>query len=144
MVTTVPYRGQFNWSGLLLMIRRPPRSTRTDTLVPSTTLFRSREGGRVGFSPPGLQHRQQPARRTDAHDRRARGGRGKKGRSGFSAVTGGRRPRNLRQYRRDQQRSRLCTDDVYRRGHSALRRLVQGLSPVGDVLLISPPEGGSS
>src|SRR3546814_2139974 len=24
------------------MIRRPPRSTRTDTLVPSTTLFRSR------------------------------------------------------------------------------------------------------
>src|SRR3546814_11489130 len=26
---------------LLLMIRRPPRSTRTDTLVPYTTLFRS-------------------------------------------------------------------------------------------------------
>src|SRR3546814_6624413 len=26
---------------LLLMIRRPPRSTRTDTLFPSTTLFRS-------------------------------------------------------------------------------------------------------
>src|SRR3546814_18048491 len=25
-----------------LMIRRPPRSTRTDTLVPYTTLFRSR------------------------------------------------------------------------------------------------------
>src|SRR3546814_11588000 len=25
------------------MIRRPPRSTRTDTLFPSTTLFRSRE-----------------------------------------------------------------------------------------------------
>src|SRR3546814_7658119 len=25
------------------MIRRPPRSTRTDTLVPYTTLFRSRE-----------------------------------------------------------------------------------------------------
>src|SRR3546814_11096462 len=25
-----------------LMIRRPPRSTRTDTLVPDTTLFRSR------------------------------------------------------------------------------------------------------
>src|SRR3546814_8266135 len=25
------------------MIRRPPRSTRTDTLLPSTTLFRSRE-----------------------------------------------------------------------------------------------------
>src|SRR3546814_10619028 len=26
------------------MIRRPPRSTRTDTLVPYTTLFRSRSG----------------------------------------------------------------------------------------------------
>src|SRR3546814_12565347 len=28
----------------LLMIRRPPRSTRTDTLFPYTTLFRSVEG----------------------------------------------------------------------------------------------------
>src|SRR3546814_6524525 len=27
------------------MIRRPPRSTRTDTLVPYTTLFRSRRAG---------------------------------------------------------------------------------------------------
>src|SRR3546814_14709200 len=27
------------------MIRRPPRSTRTDTLFPYTTLFRSRHGG---------------------------------------------------------------------------------------------------
>src|SRR3546814_1243528 len=26
------------------MIRRPPRSTRTDTLLPYTTLFRSRDG----------------------------------------------------------------------------------------------------
>src|SRR3546814_6659396 len=33
------------------MIRRPPRSTRTDTLFPYTTLFRShrrRDGGRAG------------------------------------------------------------------------------------------------
>src|SRR3546814_17188440 len=30
------------------MIRRPPRSTRTDTLFPYTTLFRS-PGGRVGL-----------------------------------------------------------------------------------------------
>src|SRR3546814_7706902 len=30
-----------------LMIRRPPRSTRTDTLFPYTTLFRSVEGGVV-------------------------------------------------------------------------------------------------
>src|SRR3546814_12432753 len=28
-----------------LMIRRPPRSTRTDTLLPYTTLFRSHVGG---------------------------------------------------------------------------------------------------
>src|SRR3546814_15675778 len=34
---------------LLLMIRRPPRSTRTDTLFPYTTLFRS--GVRVGAVP---------------------------------------------------------------------------------------------
>src|SRR3546814_18135662 len=30
-----------------LMIRRPPRSTRTDTLFPYTTLFRSRDEARV-------------------------------------------------------------------------------------------------
>src|SRR3546814_3562394 len=30
------------------MIRRPPRSTRTDTLFPSTTLFRSRDAGSGG------------------------------------------------------------------------------------------------
>src|SRR3546814_8641646 len=29
------------------MIRRPPRSTRTDTLFPSTTLFRSLDDGEV-------------------------------------------------------------------------------------------------
>src|SRR3546814_5112597 len=29
------------WFMLLLMLRRPPRSTRTDTLFPYTTLFRS-------------------------------------------------------------------------------------------------------
>src|SRR3546814_1791033 len=33
------------------MIRRPPRSTRTDTLFPYTTLFRSARKGR-GFGPP--------------------------------------------------------------------------------------------
>src|SRR3546814_18481795 len=31
-----------------LMIRRPPRSTRTDTLFPYTTLFRSLRGERTG------------------------------------------------------------------------------------------------
>src|SRR3546814_11423569 len=32
-----------------LMIRRPPRSTRTDTLFPYTTLFRSGADGKVFF-----------------------------------------------------------------------------------------------
>src|SRR3546814_19101819 len=34
------------------MIRRPPRSTRTDTLFPDTTLFRSHGGGRLGAEDP--------------------------------------------------------------------------------------------
>src|SRR3546814_4036026 len=36
------------------MIRRPPRSTRTDTLLPYTTLFRS-DGGRSGAVPDTVQ-----------------------------------------------------------------------------------------
>src|SRR3546814_8718622 len=32
-----------------LMIRRPPRSTRTDTLFPYTTLFRSTSGPDAGY-----------------------------------------------------------------------------------------------
>src|SRR3546814_9677436 len=32
-----------------LMIRRPPRSTRTDTLFPYTTLFRSGQGCRIAI-----------------------------------------------------------------------------------------------
>src|SRR3546814_2178597 len=35
------------------MIRRPPRSTRTDTLFPYTTLFRS-----LPVAVPGLEHRE--------------------------------------------------------------------------------------
>src|SRR3546814_2095143 len=38
------------------MVRRPPRSTRTDTLFPSTTLFRSLEQRDFGFD----RHEQQP------------------------------------------------------------------------------------
>src|SRR3546814_12577328 len=55
-----------------LMIRRPPRSTRTDTLFPYTTLFRS--AGRLIWAPgaamrcrarygPGNRRRGQPASR---------------------------------------------------------------------------------
>src|SRR3546814_11829023 len=49
-----------------LMIRRPPRSTRTDTLFPYTTLFRSRRG--AGRHP---RRRDQP--RAGARGRRWRG-----------------------------------------------------------------------
>src|SRR3546814_14174762 len=38
-----------------LMIRRPPRSTRTDTLFPYTTLFRS-PAGRRNWWRPRVQH----------------------------------------------------------------------------------------
>src|SRR3546814_5908224 len=37
-----------------LMIRRPPRSTRTDTLFPYTTLFRSEQMGREAV-PQGMR-----------------------------------------------------------------------------------------
>src|SRR3546814_1026882 len=59
------------------MIRRPPRSTRTDTLFPYTTLFRSlqarRPGGR-GYRghQPGHLHRHQPAAGHRGHARAAR------------------------------------------------------------------------
>src|SRR3546814_11864067 len=39
------------------MIRRPPRSTRTDTLFPYTTLFRSDDGEIVGLVADVLLHR---------------------------------------------------------------------------------------
>src|SRR3546814_18450757 len=66
------------------MIRRPPRSTRTDTLLPYTTLFRS--PGRVRAPDPNLFRRLESGRRQSeaaglrqarpegvgrAHDRRA-------------------------------------------------------------------------
>src|SRR3546814_7371405 len=50
------------------MIRRPPRSTRTDTLFPYTTLFRSRRL-RAG----GLQARRQRAFQNRRDERRGRG-----------------------------------------------------------------------
>src|SRR3546814_13854070 len=39
---------------VFVMIRRPPRSTRTDTLFPYTTLFRDRLGGRQCSNQPSL------------------------------------------------------------------------------------------
>src|SRR3546814_2280401 len=43
------------------MIRRPPRSTRTDTLFPYTTLFRSRHRSLVAVHRARYQARQGPA-----------------------------------------------------------------------------------
>src|SRR3546814_5750855 len=46
-----------------LMIRRPPRSTRTDTLLPYTTLFRSRRDAAQGAGAgrdPGVSARRDP------------------------------------------------------------------------------------
>src|SRR3546814_1824574 len=73
-----------------LMIRRPPRSTRTDTLFPYTTLFRSyrvrRDRAQPACRQPGPDHAAAPApaggaqagradgRRDDA-DRRSHGAR---------------------------------------------------------------------
>src|SRR3546814_3562630 len=49
------------------MIRRPPRSTRTDTLFPYTTLFRSRRGAR----PPALEARREFVLEADVRERAA-------------------------------------------------------------------------
>src|SRR3546814_2715426 len=43
------------------MIRRPPRSTRTDTLFPYTTLFRSRMVKTISRMRPGQRSASQPA-----------------------------------------------------------------------------------
>src|SRR3546814_18680931 len=48
------------------MIRRPPRSTRTDTLFPYTTLFRSVREGALIF---GRHHDTQPREQRDDIDR---------------------------------------------------------------------------
>src|SRR3546814_2651547 len=51
------------------MIRRPPRSTRTDTLFPYTTLFRS--GQEAGRSTPSAPRRREPRAPPAAARRRA-------------------------------------------------------------------------
>src|SRR3546814_4751513 len=47
------------------MIRRPPRSTRTDTLFPYTTLFRSARSGEVGLGVADVGQRLLERRRVD-------------------------------------------------------------------------------
>src|SRR3546814_640302 len=58
-----------------LMIRRPPRSTRTDTLFPYTTLFRSRNGR----APRGRHIRPPPRDRRPRRHLRHEGRRGPRG-----------------------------------------------------------------
>src|SRR3546814_6266055 len=53
MLTALP-PSLFTYLFFFLMIRRPPRSTRTDTLFPYTTLFRSRQDPRR--RPDGARH----------------------------------------------------------------------------------------
>src|SRR3546814_4639897 len=67
------------------MIRRPPRSTRTDTLFPYTTLFRSRHDPEWGYDPrhPARPHREpgRDVRAARRQDRRRRRGLGRQRRS---------------------------------------------------------------
>src|SRR3546814_17713901 len=76
------------------MIRRPPRSTRTDTLFPYTTLFRS-GGGRTRYDrsrSAAVQHGAGPGL-----DRRARTGAGDQQAPWLPAAFGQRRePQDLR------------------------------------------------
>src|SRR3546814_13501928 len=77
-----------------LMIRRPPRSTRTDTLFPYTTLFRAGGGGPVLIGP---RSRMLAALKEVCHaaglEARDIGGRRRRGRlEGPASEPGGRRP----------------------------------------------------
>src|SRR3546814_3034292 len=85
------------------MIRRPPRSTRTDTLFPYTTLFRSRqatESRDLGFARPAVRH----AGIQPFHSRRAE----KRHRQRFTPLWPKRLGRQARRrYRRIDRRDRL-------------------------------------
>src|SRR3546814_9370994 len=75
------------------MIRRPPRSTRTDTLCPYTTLFRSC----LHRDPPGPQPRHDPGRKetlSQNSDSVRRPG-PPQGRRGPTIFFGGSRPANI-------------------------------------------------
>src|SRR3546814_12528056 len=108
-----------------LMIRRPPRSTRTDTLFPYTTLFRSdreaAEGERAQEGVDGVARRQSPRRagtacrpgsadrRRDAPDRR----RAAAGRNRATRGAGGEAPG-------------LCRPHARHRGPAPRRPAIRG------------------
>src|SRR3546814_20182863 len=74
----------FSFVYFFLIMRRPPRSTRTDTLVPYTTRFRAHVDG------VALSYRQRLVRRVPADDR-VRDGRGDGGYLLRPLVSGRRR-----------------------------------------------------
>src|SRR3546814_10159555 len=78
----------------LLMIRRPPRSTRTDTLFPYTTLFRSATVSRQSAHRrrSAAQHRGSPSTRIASPSRRDGRWR-RKFSDGWQASGGGRQPK---------------------------------------------------
>src|SRR3546814_17300184 len=88
-----------------LMIRRPPRSTRTDTLFPYTTLFRS-----TGLRADAGPHRARPlgrARRSGHRDRAALRGVDHRLRAGPGTGGGGTGGRRHAEGRRPRDRARL-------------------------------------
>src|SRR3546814_9084863 len=114
-------------SFFFLIIRRPPRSTRTDTLFPYTTLFRSLadhwrlHAGRSRFAAPG--HGQEKSRRNGQAPSHLRKGRGRKGlrrQAGRQAVRPDGKIRRLRLQQKPL--GRLCPDRLP-------NGLAQALSP---------------
>src|SRR3546814_9671585 len=75
-----------------LMIRRPPRSTRTDTLFPYTTLFRSgrtpaEDALRQGTARDDARDRRRPRLHRAGDDRRSAGAEGNRSRADRRALT---------------------------------------------------------
>src|SRR3546814_6697548 len=64
MIVNLPDQSSFVISIFFCMIRRPPRSTRTDTLFPDTTLFRSRSALLIMSTPKHARPETRRAYRT--------------------------------------------------------------------------------
>src|SRR3546814_5542844 len=115
------------------MIRRPPRSTRTDTLFPYTTLFRSPD------------HHLRPWRHVPARPSGRRGLLGRRA-CGPRAAAGGFLPRRIRPHRRlprlgdrghaaGSPRIRAMTGTLWQRMDGAARSAAPGLMTLMLVLL---------
>src|SRR3546814_19300071 len=89
------------------MIRPPPRSTRTDTLFPYTTLFRSPDARRIAWS---------SARHVRQQDRSLRRQRECDARSRRRTGNGEAQPSRDRHHRSAPQRAALCLASQYHEG----------------------------